>query len=264
MLRTVAAEARGGLNDSGEDHLARIFEGGALHHARGASTSEHAHYAWKIHVGLDAPVWVQGDAPGASVQGDARVLIIPPGFQHRTGATGWSLAVFLAPGRRRVPWRASRPAFALEGHASRRIVDLCRSFEVEKAGDTAPFAAELSSYLEPSLGPICAIDARVEDALSRLHTEPKTPLPKLARHVGLSLDRLSRLTVQETGLNLRRHVLWTKVLGFLQAGAPRDKLAETACAAGFSDHAHMTRTFRQFLGRVPSEFTSPPEVIGKW
>jgi transcriptional regulator GlxA family with amidase domain len=41
-------------------------------------------------------------------------------------------------------------------------------------------------------------------------------------------------------------------------------VAAAAAAAGFSDHAHMTRSYRAMLGRLPSEFTEPPDVVAPW
>ncbi|MEI9950005.1 MAG: AraC family transcriptional regulator [Pseudomonadota bacterium] len=108
------------------------------------------------------------------------------------------------------------------------------------------------------------MDRRVEDALRRISQEPELTLPKVARHVGLSLDRLSRLTIRDTGLTLRQHVLWRRVTGFLSTGHQYRSLAGAALALGFSDHAHLTRTFRHFFGRTPSDFKTSPDVVAPW
>lgn len=253
-----------GLNDSGEDGLARIFNQGAFHHSRGQRTSRHSHYAWKLHIGLDAPVWVESEGCTIGKDDGARVVVVPPGVEHRTGAVGWSLAVFLSPGSRGTSWRASTGAIGLTRAAAARVVAMCDGFDVTERWATADFSDELASVASEYLGGRAGIDPRVELALTRLKHCPDVGLPALARSVGLSLDRLSRLTARETGLGLRRHVLWNRVVGFLSSGGQYETLAAAAAAAGFSDHAHMTRTCRQFLGRSPSEFKTPPETIGKW
>ncbi len=253
-----------GLNDSGEDGLARIFDQGALHHSRGQSTSWHSHYAWKLHVGLDGPVWVESDTCTIGRDERARVVVVPPGVEHRTGAVGWSLAVFLSPGSRGTSWRACGGAFGLTESASARVVAMCEGFDLAERRTTGDFADELAIVASEHLGGAAVIDPRVEAALTQLKHCPEIGLPALARSVGLSLDRLSRLTARETGLGLRRHVLWNKVVGFLSAGDEYETLAAAAAGAGFSDHAHMTRTCRQFLGRAPSEFKTPPESVGRW
>lgn len=259
-----------GLNDSGEDGISRIFDRGALHFSRGQHTTSHAHYAWKLHVGIDAPVWLRSADVTFNPSADVRAVLVPPGVQHTTGAVGWSLAVFLAPGGAEAPsslvargWRASGPPKVLSGVTAERICALCRGFDVAQRSGNELFANELTKELGAHVaGP--TLDARVQAALAQLDENLDTTLSTLARRAGLSLDRLSKLTSQGTGFGLRRHVLWRRVIGFLSTASEYDTIAAGAAAMGFSDHAHMTRTFRQCLGRVPSEFSAPPDAVGKW
>lgn len=132
------------------------------------------------------------------------------------------------------------------------------------SGDTEDFANELGGVLAGQLGPSRTIDPRVENALGRVKSCPHIGLAPLARSVGLSLDRLSRLVAKDTGFGLRQHVLWNRVVGFLSSADQRQTLAAAAAAHGFADHAHLTRTCRRFIGRAPSEFKTSPEVLGTW
>jgi AraC-like DNA-binding protein len=68
---------------------------------------------------------------------------------------------------------------------------------------------------------------------------------------------------QTTGMRLRQHVLWTRLLGMLSARERHATITAAAVAAGFADHAHLTRTCRAFLGRTPSEL-GRPEVVEAW
>lgn len=254
--------ARAGLNDPGEDAIARIVQGGALHVSRGARTSSHAHYAWKVHVGLDAPVWYQS---GERAIDGAPVLLIPPGVEHSTGATGWSCAFFIRPGSRGTPWRAT-PAdtVALGGAKAQRLVALARELHERPGETTADGIASVSALCAPELTGPRNIDARVAGALERLRQNPDVPLRALARAAGLSVDRLSRLVSQGTGMRLRQLALWSRLLHLLSLGSAHASVASAAYAAGFADHAHLTRTYRRMLGRAPSEFRAPPEVLQHW
>jgi len=78
------------------------------------------------------------------------------------------------------------------------------------------------------------------------------------------LDRLSRLITLNTGLRLRQHVLWNRLLCVLSSNAAYSNISVAAFGGGFADHAHLTRTFRAFLGRVPSEFRAPPDALERW
>jgi AraC-like DNA-binding protein len=266
--------ARAGLNDSGEDALARIVRGGALHVSRGARTSSHAHYAWKVHVGLDAPVWYQSRE--RAIHG-AAVLLIPPGVEHSTGAIGWSCAFFISPGSHGTPWRAAlradgagespdgpRCTVALRGAQAQRLVNLARDLHERPRDTTADGIAAVSALCAAELSGPRTIDARVAGALERLRQSPDVTLPALARAAGLSLDRLSRLVSQGTGMRLRQLALWSRLLHLLSQGGQHTSVASAAYAAGFADHAHLTRTYRRMLGRAPSEFRAPPDVVQHW
>jgi AraC-like DNA-binding protein len=254
-----------GLNDSGALGVTRIVRGGALHHSLAQSTTQHAHYAWKIHVGLDAPVWLESANAKVSAAAGAHAVIAPPGVVHSTGASGWSCAIFLAPGSHGTAWRATSGVVVPSGAAALRLVDACRRFEPGARGHTADFIAEIGRLaFEPALASERAIDARVEQALACLAVDPGVALPVLALESGLSLDRLSRLVTRDTGMRLRQHALWSRLLRLLSSNARHESIARAAFDAGFADHAHLTRTFRGFFGRAPSQFSEPPDALERW
>jgi AraC-like DNA-binding protein len=252
-----------GLNDPVASGAATVVRGGALHYSCRQSTSRHAHYAWKVHVGIDAPVWLDCAGGAVPVGAGARVVVVPPGVAHSTGAAGWSCAVFVQPGTRGTGWSATSDAVALGGEAARRLVDMCRELDPSARRDASPFIDELAREARPVLAGSGAIDRRVHAVLLRLRDEPDTTLAELAQEVQLSPGRLSRLATQATGMRLRQHVLWTRLLGMLCARRSHATITAAAIAAGFADHAHLTRTCREFLGRTPSEL-GRPDAIEPW
>ncbi|MET0412934.1 MAG: helix-turn-helix domain-containing protein [Polyangiaceae bacterium] len=258
----MARSAAPGLNDPVASGVARMVRGGALHHSCRQSTSRHAHYAWKIHVGIDAPVWLECASGAVPVSAGARVVVVPPGVAHSTGAAGWSCAVFVQPGMHGSGWSATSDAFALGGKGARRLLDACRHFDLDARADTAAFIQELAGPVLSSLASP-AVDRRVQSALVRLRSDADVPLDELARDARVSSGRLSRLVTQATGMRLRQHVLWARLLGMLSSRQEHGTIAAAALTAGFADHAHLTRTCREFLGRTPSELGSP-DVIEPW
>lgn len=254
-----------GLNDPGEDAVTRIVHGGALHVSRKRSTTPHAHYAWKIHVGLDAPVWYEGKRRVLTPESGARMLVVPPGVPHATGAVGWSLALFVAPGRHGTGFRASAThGVALDGPGARRLVEACRRFADVPRSSTSELVAELCRLAKPWLAGEGAPDGRVGEALEHLRVDPDVALDAVARAAGVSLDRLSRLVSRDTGMRLRQHVLWSRLLSLLSSNETHPTLARAAAAHGFADHAHLTRSMRAFLGRAPSDFSAPPDALEHW
>jgi AraC-like DNA-binding protein len=258
----MASATANGLNESGEHGEACVVRGGAVHTSRSQRTTQHAHHAWKVHVGLDAPVWVKPSECQAVCE--ARVIVVPPNVQHATGARGWSVALFVEPGSRATAWRETSPAYAIDGVQARRLVGLVNEAMSSSRVDIGCFVDQVARATFAPTTRARALDARVGAALAAIRRDVDVDLPLLASGLRLSLDRLTHLVSEQTGMPLRRHALWQRVLRVLDAGARPVSLAAAAVEAGFADHAHMTRSFRRFLGRAPSEFRVPPRVIEPW
>jgi AraC-like DNA-binding protein len=101
------------------------------------------------------------------------------------------------------------------------------------------------------------LDYRVKRVLralpNRLAEAEAVSLDAVAASVGLSPSRFMHLFTTSVGVPLRPYVLWLR----LQCGAgelARGKsVADAAYAAGFSDAAHFTRTFRRMIGATPRQ-----------
>lgn len=141
-----------------------------------------------------------------------------------------------------------------------RVLRACGSVETSRC------QPELTDHVAAlaCASPRASLDRRVQAALSRLELEPSVPLLDLAKSLGVSLDRLTHLVSEATGMPPRRHVLWQRLLRLVSAPKLTGNLAAAALDAGFSDHAHMTRTFRRFLGRAPSQHLPAPNVVRPW
>lgn len=87
----------------------------------------------------------------------------------------------------------------------------------------------------------------------QLGTADALSLDKLADVAGLSPSRFMHVFTSSVGVALRPYILWLRLqraCGELMRGA---SVTEAAYSAGFSDGAHMTRTFRRMLGTTPKE-----------
>lgn len=132
-----------------------------------------------------------------------------------------------------------------------------------------------------SLGPVDLRDpgidvvGLVDRVLAALDVVPEDPRP-VSRHVRLSLDYLnrelansptlvgaaahaaispSRLThtfTREVGIPFRRYALWLRLLKAIECVIDGNDLTRAAVEAGFSDSAHLSRTFRSTFGLAPS------------
>lgn len=91
-------------------------------------------------------------------------------------------------------------------------------------------------------------------ALAR-EADPDDPpsLRELAATVQLSEGRLMHAFTESVGIPLRPYLAWLRVQRGVVAIATGASLTRAAHEAGFSDAAHMSRTFRKMLGLTPSE-----------
>src|SRR5262249_3465336 len=82
--------------------------------------------------------------------------------------------------------------------------------------------------------------------------EEDTSLNGLADAVGLSSGRLRPSFPESVGIPLRPYLAWLRVQRSACAILAGASLTEAAHLAGFSDAAHMSRTFKLRLGLRPS------------
>jgi AraC-like DNA-binding protein len=101
------------------------------------------------------------------------------------------------------------------------------------------------------------IHPRVKRVLRFVREHLETPkalsLRNLAGVAGLSRSRLMHVFTESIGVPLRPYILWLRLqraCGDLMRGA---SVTEAAHSAGFSDAAHLSRTFRRMLGTTPRE-----------
>jgi AraC-like DNA-binding protein len=75
----------------------------------------------------------------------------------------------------------------------------------------------------------------------------------IAKHVGLSESRLRHLFSEQIGIPLTSYILWTRIkVALKEMLKPGVTLSNASHQAGFSDHAHFTRTFKRMFGVPPS------------
>jgi AraC-like DNA-binding protein len=221
-------------------------------------TAVHSHHALQVTLSLrgrfslvDRGRLVNGGA--AAVAADA---------QHAFEAEGVVAHLFIDPdGRegRAIAQRLfarERVVALVEEDLSGLMAELLVIFESRKRRDellvqcgrrlVARLAAEDAAATRP--------DARVRKMIAFAATgiDRAVTLAAAAAHVGLSNGRARHLFVAETGLPFRVYLLWLRLTKAVQAYATGETLTGAAHAAGFSDSAHLSRTFRRMFG-IPAD-----------
>jgi AraC-like DNA-binding protein len=133
----------------------------------------------------------------------------------------------------------------------RRCIDLPGNFlgSCRHAGEVyKKLVTELGGYPEQA---VQAVDPRIKAAMDLLKGEylsRKVVVAHLARHACLSESRLRHLFTEQIGIPLRRYVLWLRLMTAVQFAVQGESLTQAAHSAGFSDSAHLCRTFRRMYG----------------
>jgi AraC-like DNA-binding protein len=87
----------------------------------------------------------------------------------------------------------------------------------------------------------------------RLARDNDVSLKTLADIAGLSPSRFMHVFTASVGMPLRPYILNLRLERACRELAAGGSVTFAACVAGFSDAAHLTRTFQRILGTTPSQ-----------
>ena len=223
----------------------------------GDATTRHAHHA--MHLVLCRTGSLSISAPGMKTAKQAAGVLVGPDAPHALDARGSDvLILFIEPESQ----DGERLMAALDGPV--RLFDSeRRDALLAHLPASTPLQHEaVGQWMERTLEALSGtpeaprrIHPRVRKLLRHLRAEPApedTSLEALALVVGLSPGRLMHVFSESLGVPLRPYLLWLRLQRASGAIAAGHTLGDAAHAAGFSDAAHLTRTFRRMFGTTPS------------
>jgi AraC-like DNA-binding protein len=185
-------------------------------------------------------VWVR---PDATHEVDARGTTLLIGFINAESDMGVALSeridgeIACVPSRYVARWRAVLGPTPTDVRTERWLTTFLS--RRRRAVAIHPGVRRVLSYLQEP-----------RDVLADDHS-----LKTLAGIAGLSPSRFMHAFTESVGVPVRPYILWLRLQR--AACALRDGTSVTTAAhrAGFSDAAHLTRTFRRMLGATPSDLT---------
>ncbi|MCY1057679.1 AraC family transcriptional regulator [Nannocystis sp. SCPEA4] len=237
-----------------------LSAGVILYVGPGASADLHAHQAVQL-------AWAQRGELRVTLRGRVlrrRATLIPANEPHAFDASGDVLALLLleAHGIR---------GGAIDAHARASLGeeqhDALAALGFPATDATAATAAAWCDGVLAALGatprasPLSSVSRRAV-AMIEATREGVPRLQDAASAIGISSTRLTHVFTREVGVPFRRFVLWTRIKRAVTAFQGGADLTGAAVAAGFSDAAHFSRTFRAMFGLSPSLVLPVAEVIG--
>jgi AraC-like DNA-binding protein len=224
----------------------------------GAPIAPHSHYAIQLVIGAPAGLRVQFGRQGEWKA--CAAALVPSRALHSidVNACAWSAVLFIEPETPEGKVLSARLQGALEVLDSDAIAQgasrLNAAWRVARSEDATRAACHQlvrdlaqTPVREPSDPRVLAAVAHIREHLGQTIT-----LADVAQAANLSPGRFRHLFVEQTGMPLRRYLLWRRLLQvwtLLMQGAT---LSSAAHAAGFADSAHLSRTSRQMFGLAPS------------
>jgi AraC-like DNA-binding protein len=213
--------------------------------------SRHAHHAVQVTLAWDAPVTVEMEGHGV-LHGHS--ALVPSSVRHQLETRAERVAVVFVD-------HVSAAGRALDERA-RAGVPLAPPLPrpPADAADVGRFVAEAIGELPvaPVLSPhVTAALAYVDGAL-----DARPTLAGAAAAVHLSPSRLTHVFTHEVGLPFKRYVLWRRLRRVVEEVAEGTTLTRAAATAGFSDSAHLSRTFRSAFGLPPSALQHMRLLVG--
>lgn len=216
-------------------------------------TAPHAHHAIQVTIGLEGSF--SFEAEGRVVRGAA--VAIAPDTRHTFELQGSTAHVFLEPDGRL--GRAVLAALFSEGSVvplpPRTVTELREALRGRRRDEELielgrSFVAGLSGAATPA-----PTNFRVQRMIAWAENRlgGAIELKEAATAAGLSPSRARHVFVEQTGLPFRVFLLWRRLNRALELYAARKPLTEAAYAAGFSDSAHLSRTFRRMFGVAAAE-----------
>lgn len=233
-----------------------LWHGRALIVGPGIDSSPHAHLALQLTLGLDRAFRARL-APDQPWQ-EAGAAVFSPNQAHQLDCGGAMLAHLFV--EMPLSQQAIGTVMPAQYQALPHFAPVRSALEAARRGslgmeDAAQAAAQWLACAVPQafLPPAC--DERIASALAWIAAHPgnEPDGALLAEKVHLSESRFTHLFRQQTGMSLSRYLLWTRLLAGVAAVARGESVTAAAHEAGFADLAHMSRSFRNTFGVVPSE-----------
>ena len=236
-----------------------LWEGMFLFIGYGIQTNVHDHHAVQIAVSLDEPFKMRIN------NGDWKLvtsLIIDSDQSHQCSAERSRIIFISIDPETSLAQRLKEKYFkniSLEIPVIERVQSLIDGIKIclNEPENISKLKSVILRFLDQitfSESSNATIDDRIQKAISIIKNSlnKKITLKFLSENVFLSQSRLVHLFKEQTGIPVRKYILWSRLNLAAQKIINEKNFTTAAIEAGFSDLAHFSRTFTRMFGMSPS------------
>ena len=231
-----------------------IWHGRTMFFGRLPNIKEHSHHALQIEIGLEKEFRLFSEQDSLF----CRLAIIQSDVPHRIDDCGGCQAIiYLEPESsiaRRVQEKycTSAKMQKLQFQTITPFMDKLGNItkDIQPCGEARLLLDDILISLAGGSSPSKVMDERIKKVIGICKQTPSEQLSAgfLSKKVNLSESRLTHLFKEQVGIPLRRYLLWQKLSIALMELSKGGSFTDAAYYAGFSDSAHMSRTYRRMYG----------------
>ncbi|PJZ47419.1 AraC family transcriptional regulator [Leptospira brenneri] len=222
-------------------------------------TDFHAHYAATLAISLEKDITIETELGRENY----RVALVGSNTHHRTISPGVEMIALLIDPETYEFGSISK--YIASGEVKRldiqNFLPLINSLWSLYYGDlNNDEATKLQLDLLRTVYPFERLETNIDPRIQKIAQKIRMEVPdsirmnEIGKDFSISEDRLIRLFKEKLGIPLRRYLLWVRILRAVKELKAGNNLTEAAHAAGFSDSAHFSRTFKENFGFIPSLF----------
>src|SRR5262245_47927587 len=239
------------------------WEGGSLWIGEAAGNAQfHDHHALQISLTFSGAIRFK------TREHDWRAFaaaLVPPHLSHAfEGAAQFTAQIFVEPetleGRALLTRFGSEAIVELPSDEVALHAKALRSLELRQA-DASALEGAARQFVDGFAGAHrpAVVDTRIERTIRSIwQSDRAMSLGEAAARVALSPGRFRHLFVEQTGQSFRSYQVWIRLQRAIEVMSKGAAATDAAHAAGFSDAAHLTRTFRKMMGIAPTSVKIDP------
>ncbi|MFK7772476.1 MAG: helix-turn-helix domain-containing protein [Saprospiraceae bacterium] len=219
--------------------------------------SKHQHPLIQLIVGVDEPFLWKDDS-GTWIE--KKILLVSPNHSHECNATGQKvLIISIDPDSilgEFIKHQYLNVNSIIDFSFKQKEFDIINLMELIRKNNWDKIHQRIKTLFDFDSNISFSIkkDERIQSVLDYINNNIDSEIntKKLMEISYLSESRLLHLFKQLMGLPIRNYILWCRIqIAFYQI-LDGNSLTKTAYVAGFSDQAHLTRTFVKTIGLPPS------------